>query len=384
MNGSRAIPALVAALALGCWGQVPGNPIPPAPDAPTPPPSVPSAPATPVAQPAPQAPPPGAAPTVSSPVANPPPGAMAPSASQAPKPKKSSKPLLAVMPFEARQVGADEAQILAEAIASELASTGEVRLMERSQMDKILSEQGFQQSGTCNGAECAVEVGQILGIDRMVVGSVGHIGKTYVLNARMVDVATGEVLKSSSRKDQGAIDQILSTLVPQVVSELMGRKIETKPQNAPPVAQFSAPPPAEVWSDSMIVVWQASDDKSLAAVHLTLARADRPDSVILRDMRPVRGTLANGSTLLRFPAKMDSANYILKVSAEDNEKLAGSSQVYFQRRIRIKESGSSWGWWLFGLAVVGGGAGAAYYLIQQSEDTESSNSSSSRSFEVTW
>ncbi len=310
---------------------------------------------------------------------------MGPGTSPAPKPRKSTKPLLAVMPFEARQVGADEAQILAEAIASELASTGEVRLMERSQMDKILSEQGFQQSGTCNGAECAVEVGQILGIDRMVVGSVGHIGKTYVLNARMVDVATGEVLKSSSRKDQGAIDQILSTLVPQVVAELMGRAIETKPQNAPPTAQFSAPPPAEVWSDSMIVVWQASDDKSLAAVHLTLARADRPDSVILRDMRPVRGTLANGSTLLRFPAKMDSATYILKVAAEDNEKLAGSSQVYFQRKIRIKESGSSWGWWLFGLAVVGGGAGAAYYLIQQSEEEQPSNNpATTRSFEVTW
>lgn len=373
MNGSRAISALVAALALGCWGQVPGNPNPSAPTAQAAPPS------TPVVAP------PGAPPTVSSPVANPPPGVMAPGATPAPKPKKSTKPLLAVMPFEARQVGADEAQILAEAIASELASTGEVRLMERSQMDKILSEQGFQQSGTCNGAECAVEVGQILGIDRMVVGSVGHIGKTYVLNARLVDVATGEVLKSSSRKDQGAIDQILSTLVPQVVAELMGRTIETKPQNAPPSAQFSAPPPAEVWSDSMIVVWQASDDKSLAAVHITLARADRPDSVILRDMRPVRGTLANGSTLLRFPAKMDSATYILKVAAEDNEKLAGSSQVYFQRKIRIKESGSSWGWWLFGLAVVGGGAGGAYYLIQQSDDGEPSNNpGTTRSFEVTW
>ena len=365
MNGSRAISALVAALAVGVGSQVP--PVAPPPPA-TP---VPSAPSTvPVTQTVPVPDPPG--------VVAPPSGAPAKNA------RKPGKPLLAVMPFEARQVGADEAQILAEAIASELAATGEVRLMERSQMDKILSEQGFQQSGTCNGAECAVEVGQILGIDRMVVGSVGHIGKTYVLSARLVDVATGEVLKSSSRKDQGAIDQILSTLVPLVVADLMGRVVETKPQNAPPTAQFSAPPPAEVWSDSMIVVWQASDDKSLAAVHVAMARADKPDSVILRDMRPARGTLANGSTLLRFPARMDSGNYLLKIVAEDNEKLLGSSQVYFQRKIRIKESSSGWGWWFFGLLLVGGGAGAAYYFIQQDDGGGDSKTSSDRSFEVTW
>ncbi len=298
-----------------------------------------------------------------------------------------AKPLVAVMSFEARQVGLDEAQILGEAVAAELTKSGEVRLMERSQMDKILSEQGFQKSGACSGTDCAVEVGQILGIDRMVVGSVGHIGKTYVVSARMVNVATGEVVKSSSRQAQGEIDQILTTLAPQVALELLGKSLEMKPVNVAPTAQFSAPPPSEVWSDSMMVVWQASDDKALAAIHFTIARSDKPDSVLVKDMKPVRGLLANGSTMLRFPATLDSGTYILKVAAEDNEKASGSSQVYFQRKFRIKESNSHWGWWLFaGLLLTGGGGGAAWYLTQKNDQNNNSNNGSNngRSFEVTW
>jgi len=295
---------------------------------------------------------------------------------------KSAAPLVAVMAFEGRQVSADEAQILSEALAAEMSRSGEVRLMERSQMDKILAEQGFQNSGACSGTECAVEVGQILGIDRMVVGSVGHIGKTFVLSARMVNVGTGEVFRSSSRQAQGEIDQILTSLVPQVAQELLGRSPENRRIDPPPTAQFSSPPPPEVWSDSMMVVWQAADDKSLAAVRVRVARVDRPDSIVAETFRAVRGTLANGTSLLRFPAKMDSGTYVLTVVAEDNEKATGSSQVYFERKIRLAKSRSTWGWWVVGGLVVSGGAGGAYYLSQQSGG--GSSPPASRSFTVTW
>lgn len=351
MNRMLAVAASIAALAVGTPGQVPtgptgANPIPPL---------LVGGPETPAS------------------------GKRADS----PSPKSDKKPLVAVMAFEARQVGDDEAQILAEAIAAEMARSGEIRLMERSQMDKILAEQGFQNSGACSGTECAVEVGQILGIDRMVVGSIGHIGRTYVLSARTVSVATGEVIRSSSRQAQGEIDQILTTLVPQVAMELLGRAMESKIVNPVPVAQFSAPPPPEVWSDSLVVVWQVSDDKSLASVNLGVARIDRPDSIIARDFRVARGTLASGSSLLRFPKRMDSGTYVLKITAEDDENAKGSSQVYFQRKLRIAKSGSGWGWWLAGGLLVGGGAGGAYFLSQQDNGSEPTTAKN-RSFVVTW
>lgn len=135
----------------------------------------------------------------------------------------AAAPLVAVMPLETSEVTPGEAQLLGDAIGTKLQESGSFRVMERSQMEKILSEQGFQQSGSCNGTECAVQMGQVLGIDRMVVGSVGKLGSAWVLNLRMVSVGTGEVMASSSRSQKGEIADLLTELAPQAVSDLTAR-----------------------------------------------------------------------------------------------------------------------------------------------------------------
>src|ERR1035437_4409249 len=86
-------------------------------------------------------------------------------------------------------------------------------IMERSQMEKILKEQGFQQSGVCDGTDCALAMGKILSIDRMVVGSLGKLGESFTLSVRAVDVGTGEVLGSARRMRKGAIDDVIADLL---------------------------------------------------------------------------------------------------------------------------------------------------------------------------
>lgn len=127
---------------------------------------------------------------------------------------------MAVTPLQAKGVSPSDASVLTDNISDELLKTGKVRVMERSQMDKILQEQGFQQSGACDTSECAVQIGKLLGIERVVVGSVGKIGETYSLSIRMVDVSTGEILAGSRRNYKGAVDDALQQVVPDVVQEL--------------------------------------------------------------------------------------------------------------------------------------------------------------------
>lgn len=135
-----------------------------------------------------------------------------------------SQPLVAVMSLEARKVDTSDALTLRDALSNHLIATGEVRVMERAQVEAILREQGFQQSGLCDQNECAVQVGKLLGIDRIVVGSVGKIGETFTVALRMVDVTTGEVLATASRNQRGQIDAVLTDLIPQVAAELVRRK----------------------------------------------------------------------------------------------------------------------------------------------------------------
>jgi len=153
------------------------------------------------------------------------------------------KPLVAISPLEAKKVDAEEVDLITEALAGELQNSGAFRVMERGQMDRILKEQGFQASGACEGSECAVEVGKMLGIDRIVVGSVGKIGTLFIINTRMVDIATGEILASVRRTKDGELKDVLTDLVPQVARGLASGKTD---EQAVPVVAAPPPPPKPV------------------------------------------------------------------------------------------------------------------------------------------
>lgn len=133
---------------------------------------------------------------------------------------QAKESLVAVGDLAARGIGTTDAEILGDRLRAELVSTGEVRVMERSQMDQILREQAFQRSGACEGGECAVEIGKLLAVDRMVVGSVGRIGEMYTIQLRVLDVGTGENVFSASRDHEGKIEALLSRVVPELAGHL--------------------------------------------------------------------------------------------------------------------------------------------------------------------
>lgn len=174
---------------------------------------------------------------------------------------QDERPLIAISPLQAKKVDPEEVDLISEAMAGEFQNTGEFRVMERSQMDRILKEQGFQTSGICDGNECAVEVGKVLGIDRMVVGSVGRIGTMYVINVRMVDVASGEILGSVHRTEDRELKFVLTNLVPQVAKALSTGQTEdqpvvaAEPVPAPAAPTAPAPAPAPAVSESGGSVW---------------------------------------------------------------------------------------------------------------------------------
>lgn len=55
-------------------------------------------------------------------------------------------PSAALMPLIGQGVDQTSSQVVTDALIDDLMKTGAVRMMERSQMETILKEQGFQQS----------------------------------------------------------------------------------------------------------------------------------------------------------------------------------------------------------------------------------------------
>ena len=126
---------------------------------------------------------------------------------------------VAVLDFNGANITKDELVILADRLSSEIFKLGEYTVVERSAMDEILSEQGFQQSG-CTTTDCAVEVGALLGVQRMVTGSIGKIGNLYTITAKSINVETGGLDNQISLDVSGTIEVLLTETMSQVSKQL--------------------------------------------------------------------------------------------------------------------------------------------------------------------
>ena len=118
------------------------------------------------------------------------------------------KPTVAILDFEGRDVSVQEVQTLSERMRTEIGNTNAVRLIERKAVNKIIEEQGLQQSG-CTTEECASEVGQLLGVQYMISGAIGLMGKTYTIDAKMFSVETSETIQTYSVSHEGDISELL-------------------------------------------------------------------------------------------------------------------------------------------------------------------------------
>ena len=130
------------------------------------------------------------------------------------------KSTAAVLDFEGSGITTQEAQVLTQRLGSELVQTQALIMVERNQMSEIMDEQGFQQTG-CTSAECAAEIGALLGVQKMITGSFGKIGNTYTIEARMFSVESGQTEKTVSKTYKGEVDGLLPQI--QIVAwELVG------------------------------------------------------------------------------------------------------------------------------------------------------------------
>jgi len=118
---------------------------------------------------------------------------------------------VAVLDFDPRGISTLEAQSLTDRFAAELNNTEQVILVDRRSMNEVLDEQGFEAQG-CTSEECAAEVGALLGVKYMVNGSVGRIGDTFTIDAKMFFVATGVAERTKSKTYAGPVDGLITEI----------------------------------------------------------------------------------------------------------------------------------------------------------------------------
>ena len=102
---------------------------------------------------------------------------------------------IAVLPF--KNISGDKqfdwlADGFCETLTSAFAQIGRFIVVERSQIERIMQEQDFQMTDYADESK-VVEIGKILGVEKMVIGSFQVFAGNINVSTRVVDVRTGQV-----------------------------------------------------------------------------------------------------------------------------------------------------------------------------------------------
>lgn len=146
-------------------------------------------------------------------------GQQTPQLRSAPAPEKE---LIAVLDLDAVASTKAQASAMTDRLREELLRTGIFVLVNRDQIDELLKEQAFQQTG-CTSQECAVQVGKVLGVRKMVSGRVTKLDdQHWLLTANLTDVETAQTLRAESIRFEGDFFTLLGVGIGQLAAKLAG------------------------------------------------------------------------------------------------------------------------------------------------------------------
>ncbi len=119
-------------------------------------------------------------------------------------------------------ISSDQIKTITDRIEYLLVQTQLFNVITISQRDKILREQRFQSASGCVDAQCAVEIGQLLGAGLMVGGAVSEMGEVLILSAQEFNVSTGEIVAVAEYSTTGGITDLYFTGIQSLVEQITG------------------------------------------------------------------------------------------------------------------------------------------------------------------
>ena len=130
-----------------------------------------------------------------------------------PLPPPPASPItIAVSELDPLGLPPTEVQTLSENLRSSLVNTRYFVVSSRGDMKRILKEAAFQQTDRCSDAQCLIDMGRILAVEKVIGGTIGKVGQTYNIALRMVDVETSKIDCSITKDVKGQADLLLPTI----------------------------------------------------------------------------------------------------------------------------------------------------------------------------
>lgn len=126
---------------------------------------------------------------------------------------------IAVMYFDSPGLGEEIARTTSYLLEGKLGNSPFVDLIERNQINSVLSELNYQMTGLTTAA--AVQVGQHLNAQYILIGSINKLGNLLIITVKLVNVETAQIEGTREVQCQNAtienISDMVSLLAPTIV-----------------------------------------------------------------------------------------------------------------------------------------------------------------------
>jgi curli biogenesis system outer membrane secretion channel CsgG len=179
-----------------------------------------------------------------------------------------ARPGLAVFPFtNGGSYGPNHEDLqslevgMQQMLLTELAQNPALRIVERSLLKALLDEQNLVGAGRVDPATAA-QIGKLVGARYVVTGSFVDLYGNFRLDGRVVDVQTGEVLKTAQVQDKTAKMYDLIVGLGEKITD--GLKLPPLPAAARQAREARAIPPEAITLYSRAQVYQDGGQKDRA------------------------------------------------------------------------------------------------------------------------
>jgi N-acetylneuraminic acid mutarotase len=136
--------------------------------------------------------------------------------------KEDKKQALSIAVFQFEAMGADKKipTILTDTVLSMLNRLPDTRVIGSKEIDAMLNYEQKKQMTGCNDTSCAVALGGALGVDKILMGSVGKLGETHILDMKLLDIRTAHIDSSYNKRLESGREEEFLDVLPEALTVL--------------------------------------------------------------------------------------------------------------------------------------------------------------------
>ncbi len=140
---------------------------------------------------------------------------------------EAARPVVAVFDIESRGAGLTTSQsnILADYVASRLASSGRFAVVPRTEVKRALGLQSKKSGGACHKGSCLIEVGKALAAEKTMTIRISKIGSRCTVSLKLFDFRNSIVEARKSVKSKCDHDSLVDALVKALKGVLGSKKV---------------------------------------------------------------------------------------------------------------------------------------------------------------